>query len=186
MCLRSIIILFVNLQGKNMPTKEFKPLMGESTLFRTTPNRKWFAIAWNITSGVLGIAIVTFLLFSFLANPTENLLSSFLPVAVAKLITKFLFLGLIPLAGIAWVVEDTMCTFIGEAILTNQRIWMHGSPYAWSQSSIPLEDISSLTSRRDAIFIKQKSTRKILVQMVSDSKTFVQTYRQFIGKSKTT
>jgi hypothetical protein len=37
------------------------------------------------------------------------------------------------------------CTFIGEFILTNQRIWVRGSPYAWSQSATPLEEIASLT-----------------------------------------
>jgi hypothetical protein len=83
------------------------------------------------------------------------------------------------------VAEDLTCTFIGEFILTNQRIWVRGSPYAWSQSATPLEEIASLTWRRDAIFIKQKSTRKTQVHMISDGKLFVKAFEQFVGKSKT-
>jgi hypothetical protein len=75
--------------------------------------------------------------------------------------------------------------FIGEFILTDQHFWVRGSPYAWSQSATALEDIASLTWRRDAIFIRQKSARKIQVHMYSDGKLFVKAYEQFAGKSKT-
>ncbi|HEX7541104.1 MAG TPA: hypothetical protein VF352_03155 [Anaerolineales bacterium] len=112
----------------------------------------------------MGITILTFIIFALLAGPTEAAFISFLP---------------------AWVAEDVACTFISGFILTDQRIWIRGSPYAWSQSATPLEDIASLTYRRDAIFIRQKSTRKIQVHMFSDGKLFVKACEQFAGKSKT-
>jgi hypothetical protein len=84
----------------------------------------------------------------------------------------------------AWVVEDVACVVIGEFILTNQRIWVRGSPYAWSQSATPLDEIASLTWRRDAIFIRHKSSRKIQVHMFSEGKLFVKAYEQFTGKLK--
>jgi hypothetical protein len=168
-----------------MATVEFQPLPGESILYRTTHNRKWYVIAWKIGSGVVGITILTFIIFSMLADPTESAFTSFLPAWMASLLTKFLYLGLIPLAATAWVTEDVACTFICEFILTDQRIWVRGSPYAWSQSVTPLEDIVSLTWRRDAIFMRQKSTRKIQVHMFAEGKLFVKAYEQIIGKSKT-
>ncbi|MDP2993919.1 MAG: hypothetical protein Q8N46_02225 [Anaerolineales bacterium] len=168
-----------------MSIVEFQPQPGESILYRTTPNRKWYVIAWKIGSSVVGITILTFIIFTLLKGPTEAAFISFLPAWAASLLIKSLYLGLFPLAAAAWVAEDVACTFIGEFILTDQRIWVRGSPYAWSQSVTPLEDIVSLTWRRDAIFIKQKSNRKIQVHMISDGKLFVKAYEQFAGKSKT-
>jgi hypothetical protein len=164
---------------------EFHLQPGENILYHSTPNRKWYITVWKISSGVVGIIILTFLIFSLLADSTEGTFISFLPAWTASLLTKCLYLGLFPLALAAWVAEDVACTFIGSFILTNQRIWVRGSPYAWSQSAIPLEDISSLMWRRDAIFIRQKSTRKIQVHMVSGGKLLVKAYEQFIEKSGT-
>jgi len=168
-----------------MPIVEFQPWHGESILFRSIPNRKWYVIAWKIGSGIVGITIFTFIIFSLLAGPTEGVLISFLPAWAASLLAKFLYLGLFPLAAAAWVTEDVTSTFIGEFILTNQRIWIRGSPYAWSQCATPLADIASLSWRRDAIFVKQKSTKKIQVHMFSDGKLFMKAYEQFAKKSKT-
>ena len=167
-----------------MSTALFQPLPGEYILFRTTSNHKWYIIAWKIGSGVIGLIIFTFVLYSLAANPTENIFLSFLPVWLASLLAKFIYLGLFPLAVVAWVIEDVACSFTGEFILTDQRIWVRGSPYAWSQSAIPLEDISSLTWRRDAIFLKQESSPKIRVYMFSDGKLFVKAYEQFAGSAK--
>ncbi|HEY5270627.1 MAG TPA: hypothetical protein VII97_09845 [Anaerolineales bacterium] len=153
-----------------METVEFQPQPAESILYRNTPNRKWYVIAWKIGSGIMGITILTFIIFALFAGPTEGAFISFLPAWAASLLTKSLYLGLFLLATAAWVAEDVACTFIGEFILTNQRIWVRGSPYAWSQSATPLEDIASLTWRGDAIFIRQKSTQKIQVHMFSDGK----------------
>ena len=87
------------------------------------------------------------------------------------------------MAALAWVVEDIATTFFGEFILTNQRIWIQGSPYVWSHIEIPLGDIASLIWRRDAIFLRQKSTRKVQVHMFSDGKLFVKAYEQLLGKA---
>jgi hypothetical protein len=167
-----------------MAIKEFQSQPGEMILYRTTRNHKWYIIAWKIVSGLIGFVILTIVLFSMLAGSTESAFTTFLPAWAAGLLTKFLFLGLVPLASTAWVVEDLANTIIGEFILTDQRIWMRGSPYVWSQISTPLEDISSLTWHRDAIFIKQKSTRKLQVHMFSEGKLFVEAYQQLVGKIK--
>jgi hypothetical protein len=120
-----------------------------------------------------------------LAGPTEGAFISFLPAWAASLLTKVIVLGLIPLATAAWLAEDVACQLIGEYILTDQRIWLRSSPYVWSRCAIPLEDIDSLAWRRDAIFIRLRSTRKIQVLMISDGKLHVKAYEQFTGKSKT-
>jgi hypothetical protein len=168
-----------------MSIVEFQPQPGESILYRTTPNHKWYVIAWKISSGVVGITILTFIIYGLLAGPTEAAFISFLPAWAASLATRSLYLGLFPLTAVAWVAEEVACTYIGEFILTDQHIWVRGSPYAWSQNATPLEDIASLTWRRDAIFIKQKSSQKIQVHIFSDGKLFVKAYEQFTGKSKT-
>lgn len=168
-----------------MSIVEFQPQPGEIILFHTTPNRKWYVIAWKIGIGVVGIVILTFIIFSLLTGSTEGLFISFLPAWAASLLIKFIYLVLFPLAAATWVAEDVASTFIGEFILTDQRIWVRGSPYAWRQSAIPLEDIASLTWRRDAIFIRQKSSRKVQVHMFSDGKLFVKAYEKFADKENT-
>lgn len=167
-----------------MKISKFEVRSGEILLFRTVPNRKWYIITWKIVSGGVGVATLTFIAFLMFAGSTESVFISILPVWLANVLTKFLYLRLIPLATTAWVIEDMACTYIGEFILTDQRIWIRGSPHSWSQSVTPLEDIFSLTWRRDAIFIKQKSTHKIQVHMFSDGKLFAGAYQQFIDKVK--
>jgi hypothetical protein len=169
-----------------MAIRKFQPLPGESILFHTTPNRKWYVITWKIGSGVLGIIILSFILFSVFAGSTQRAFSPFLPPWAASLLTNSLYLALLPLLLTAWVVEDVAGTFIGDLILTNQRIWVVGSPYAWNQNEIPLEDVASLTWRRDALFLKLKSSRKIQVHMFPDGKHLVQAYQQSLGNIKTT
>jgi|GEM_PF-1524774 len=168
-----------------MPIVEFHPQPGESILYRITTNRKWYVIAWKISSGVVGIIVLTFIIYGLFAGPTETAFITFLPAWAASLLTRSLYLGPVPLVAVAWVAEEVACTLTGEFILTDQRIWVRGSPYAWSQNAIPLEDIASLTWRRDAIFMKQKSSRKIQVHIFSEGKLFVKAYEQFTGKSKT-
>lgn len=166
-----------------MPTIDFEEEPDEKILFHYTPNRKWYVIIWKIVTGGVGIAILIFVLYSLLASKTEGAFSSFLPTWIASLITNFIFLGLVPLAAVSWVIEDIASVFIGEFILTNQRIWIRGSPYAWSRCQILIDDILTMTWRRDAIFIRQKSTRKMQVHMISNGKEFVQTFQHFVGKS---
>jgi hypothetical protein len=168
-----------------MPIAQFLPHPEEEILYRTTPNRKWYVYVWKIISSIVGITILIFILYSLLASRTESVLISYLPLRTTRALINILFLGLFPLIALAWAAEDIAATYIGEFILTNKRIWMHGSPYVWSQVETPLDDIASLTWRRDAIFLKQKSTRKIQVHMFSDGKLFAKAYEQFFGKSKT-
>ena len=151
----------------------------QTILYHAMPNRKWYVSAWKIISGVVIVVILTLIVNSLLASLTDSALNSFLPAQFAGLLTKLLYLGIIPLGAASWVIEDIASTYFGEFILTDQRIWIRGSPYAWSQSDIPLEDISSLTWRRDAVFIRQKSTRKIQVLIFPEGKLFVQAYKNY-------
>ncbi len=167
-----------------MTTHHFELRPDENILYHATPNRKWYIIAWKIFSGIVVIGFLLTVVYAFAVEPTQKAFISFMPAWAAGLLTKILYLGLLPLAGGAWFAEDIACTLLGEYVLTNQRIWIRSSPYAWSQSSIPLDNISSLFWRRDAIFIKQKFTKKIQVHMISDGNLFVKTYEQYIGKSK--
>jgi hypothetical protein len=169
--------------GSEMPLIEFEVQPDETILYHAIPNRKWYIFTWKIVSGVVIVIILTFIVNSLLAGLTESALNSFLPAMFAGLLTKFLYLGIIPLGAASWAVEDMALTYIGEFILTDQRIWIRGSPYAWSQSDIPLEDISSLIWRRDAVFIRQKSTRKIQVLIFPEGKLFVQAYTKFESRS---
>lgn len=73
-----------------MSIVKFQPQPGESILYRNIPNRKWYLIAWKIGSGIVGITILTFIIFSMLAGPTEAAFISFLPAWTASLLTKFL------------------------------------------------------------------------------------------------
>ncbi len=166
-----------------MPFVDFQVKPSEKILYRNTSNRKWYVFTWKIISGFGGIAVLTLVVYSLLANRTSGAINSFLPTWIASLIPKLIFLVLIPLAGIAWVLEDIACILTGEFILTDQRVRIRGSPYAWSQSEIPIKEILSMTWRRDAIFIRQNSTRKIQVHMFSNGKSFVQAYQQFVGKT---
>jgi alpha-glucosidase (family GH31 glycosyl hydrolase) len=99
-------------------------------------------------------------------------------------LSKILYLGLVPLTGLAWVAEDLASTYLGEFILTDQRICVRGSPYAWSQSNTKLEDIASMIWRRDTIFIRKKSVRRLQVHVFSEGKQIVRTYEQLTGKNK--
>ncbi len=155
---------------------------GENILYHATPVKKWYVITWKIMSDAAIAIIFSFIIHSLLSGITESALVSVLSAVFAGILSKVLFLGLIPLGITAWAVEDIACTLIGEFIFTNHRIWIHGSPHAWSQSDTPLEDISSISWHRDAIFVRQKSTRKIQVHMFPESKLFADAYKQYIGR----
>ena len=169
--------------GNNMPIIEFEIHPGETILYHATPIRKWYVITWKIFSDAAIAIILSFIILSLLAGITESALTSVLPAIFAGVLTQILFLGIITLGITAWAVEDVACTLTGEFILTDQRIWIHGSPHAWSQSDTPLEDISSLSWHRDAIFVRNKSSRKIQVHIFSEGKLFAEAYKQYIGRS---
>jgi hypothetical protein len=169
--------------GNNMSIIEFKIHPGENILYHATPIRKWYVITWKIFSDAAIAIILSLIIHSLLAGITESALTSVLPAIFARVLTQILFLGVIPLGITSWAVEDVASTLTGEFILTDQRIWIHGSPHAWSQSDTLLEDISSLTWHRDAIFVRNKSSRKIQVHMFSEGKLFAEAYKQYVGRS---
>jgi len=162
----------------------FKIHPGEAILYHITSNNKWYIIAWKIGSGIAGIALLAYIIYFLLGDPTQNAAASFLSAWLASALTKILYLGLVPLAGLAWMVEDIASTYLGEFILTDQRIWVRGSPYAWDQSDTPLEDIASVTWRRDAIFIRKKSRRGLQVHLFPEGKQVVKTFDQLTRKNK--
>jgi hypothetical protein len=86
-----------------MSIVEFQPQLGERILYCATPNRKWYVMAWKINSDIVGIPILTFIIFALLACPKEGALISFLPAWAASLLTKSLYLGIFSLAAAAWV-----------------------------------------------------------------------------------
>jgi hypothetical protein len=166
-----------------MPIIKFEIHPGENILYHATPIRKWYVITWKIFSDAAIAIILSFIIQSLLAGITESALTSVLPAIFARVLTQILFLGVIPLGITSWAVEDVASTLTGEFILTDQRIWIHGSPHAWSQSDTLLEDTSSLTWHRDAIFVRNKSSRKIQVHMFSEGKLFAEAYKQYVGRS---
>lgn len=159
---------------------------GETILYQTQSHRTWYGLAWKMVSNLLGMALLAALLFVLLSGPSTTLLGKFLSQGLATLLSQILFLGLLPLLGLAWVVEDSISTFTGEFILTDRRMWVKGSPYTWSQGETPLEDVAAVTFRREAIFVRQRSTRKVQVHMFPEGKLIVQAYEKFIGKEKQT
>lgn len=170
------------LENNKMDPIQFQLQPGETILYRTTPDHKWYALAWKIAIGIAGVALLTFILYGLLGAPTQNAVLAFLPIWLASLLTKILYLLLVPLAGVAWVITDLASSYTGVFILTDRRIWVRGSPYAWDQSETALEDIASMTWRRDTIFIRRKATRGVQVHMFPEGKQIVKTYQQWTGK----
>jgi hypothetical protein len=158
----------------------------ESILYRSQRLQKWYSLAWRI--GVELFEVAVFILFSFIALTSLGgaILMKLLPVYVADVVSRIIFQGIAPLLIIAWFVEDTARIFTSEFILTNQRIWTKGSPYAWTPGhETLLGDIRYLSQRREALFIHLKSAKKTQVHVFPDSKEIVKAYTQFTGKSET-
>jgi hypothetical protein len=156
----------------------------ELILYRAQPSRKWYVLAWRIVVGLIEVAV--FILFSFTAftDLAKALLVTFLPVNFADALSRIIFQGIAPLGVIAWFAEDIARIFSSELILTNQRVWTKGAPYAWTAGrETPLSDIKSMSSRRDALFIHLKSTRKTQVYALPDGKQIVKVFLQFTGKT---
>jgi hypothetical protein len=154
----------------------------ETILYRSQPYRKWYDFAWRLGLTLFEVAI--FILFSVTAfmSLAGALLSKFLSPEMAAMISGIIFKDAAPVLIIAWFAEDTARTFISELVLTNQRLWTKGSPYAWTRSwETPLDNIRSMTYRRDALFVRLKSTRRTLVHMLADSKHVVEAFTQYTG-----
>ena len=167
-----------------MTSSLFQLQPGETILYRSGPKRKWYAITWRIISSLLGITFFIFLLYILLSGPLEWVLRGFLPSPTASLLSQILLLGVVPLLVAAWIAEDSLSTFTCELVLTDRRLWVKASPYAWSQTEMPLGDIDSMTFRRDAIFLRQKSTRRMQVHMFPDGRLIVKAYEQFLGRGR--
>jgi hypothetical protein len=155
----------------------------ESILYRSSPSRKWYAVLWRIALGIFEVAL--FMLFSFTAftSLAKGLLAIFLPADMADGVSRVLFQGMAPLLVIAWLVEDTVRIFKSELILTSQRIWTKGSPFAWTPDrETPLSEIRSMSAQRDTLFVHLKSTKKTQVHMFPDCKEIAKTFTQFTGR----
>jgi hypothetical protein len=157
---------------------------GESILYYSQSIRKWYVLAWRIGIGIFEVAIFIFFSFTWFTNLTKGLLATFLPANVADVISRLIFQGMMPLLVLAWFAEDAARVFASDLILTDQRVWTKGYPYAWTpERETPLSDVKSMSSRRDALFIHLRSTRKTQVHVLPDCKQIVKAFTQFTGRS---
>ena len=163
-----------------MKTVSFELLAGEKEVYRSTPPRVWLAVAWKLIIGILTGAVMTYLLFTVLSPWMSRLLASVVSDASGELMTNILFLGLVPLLAAGWVADDVASVFTAACILTNQRLWVHGSPHAWSHEEIPIQDIAALSFRKGALFIRRRSIRKIQVFMFPDARQLHDAYERMI------
>ena len=169
-----------------MPKSSIQLNSGETILYSSQPSRRWYAIAWKVVIGL--IEVIIFFVFSVTALTTllNALLSTFLPSGIADLMSKITFQGIAPFLVAAWFVEDTARIFTSELVLTSQRFWSRGSPYAWTPArEIPLSGIKSISFRREAIFIHLTTTKKPQVHMAADAKQIVKAFEQYTGKAGT-
>jgi hypothetical protein len=153
------------------PQPEFEIHPGETILFRARPNRKWPLVAWKIFCGLLILPMAAFTLLAIGSRWATWLLT----LAVA--LTSLLLLG--------YFVEDVARLFTGDCLLTDQRFWSKGYPYAWSRAKeIPVAEIESMTYRRDALFLRLKTSRKLQVYILADGKLLSQAFLQVSGKDR--
>ena len=157
----------------------------ESILYRSRPSHQWYMLAWRIGIGILEVFIFILLSLISFTNIGKTILATFLPLSLADGLSRVLFQGIVPILITAWFAEDTARIFTSELILTSQRIWSKGSPYAWSSAQeIPLINIKSISARRDAIFIHLKNTKKVEVLVFPNGKQIVDAFTQFMQKTE--
>jgi len=157
---------------------------GESILYRSRPSQQWYMLAWRIGIGIIEVFIFIILSLISFTGIGKTILVTFLPLGLADGLSRVIFQGIVPILITAWFAEDTARIFTSELILTSQRIWTKGSPYAWSSAQeIPLTNIKSLSARRDAIFIHLKNTKKVEVLVFPNGKQIVDAYTQFTEKT---
>jgi hypothetical protein len=141
-------------------------------------------LAWRIGIGILEVFIFILLSLISFTGIGKTILATFLPLSLADGLSRVIFQGIVPILITAWFAEDTARIFTSELILTSQRIWTKGSPYAWSSArEIPLTNIKSISARRDAIFIHLKNTKKVEVLVFPNGKQIVDAYTQFTEKT---
>jgi hypothetical protein len=163
---------------------EFTPGPSENILFESAARTQVLRIAWRIFTGLLVILILVFVINTVLSGWLTQLLSTFLPEAISSLLADLILLGIVPAILLLWQVDDAASSILGRFILTNQRIWIRSSPHTWSFSEIPLDDIATMRCQRDAIFLRQKSIRKLQVHMFPEAKKFTAAYESFIKSAK--
>ena len=158
----------------------------ESILYRSRPSHQWYMVAWRIGLGLLEAILFIFLSFISFTNIGKALLGTFLPLSIADGLSRLVFQGIVPVLIVVWFAEDIARIFTSEFILTNQRIWTKGSPYAWDRGhTIPLAEIKSMSARRDAIFIRLTSFKKIQVHTFPNGRQIVEAYLKNLEKSGT-
>jgi hypothetical protein len=172
-----------NSASKKFPSS-FELQAGENILYQTTGHPSWYTIAWKIFSGLITIAVLALISWFVLSGPVNSLLAKVIPSAASSVVAQILCLGLIPLIVIAWVAQDIASTIIGKFVLTDKRLWVRGSPYAWNITETQLDEIESLTYRRDAVFIRLKASKRILVHMLPDGKLLAKVYQDHFGKPR--
>ncbi len=157
----------------------FQQQIHEVILYRSRPSLRWYSLAWKILLGLFEVLAVTVLVAIFLQGVIEHGLSSFLPSAAAGITARILCLGLVPLVVTLWAAEDIASDLTAEYVLTDRRLWVKGSPYFWSQSETPLADIQAMLVRREAVFIRLKSMKKVQVHMLPDGKDLVEAFERY-------
>jgi len=166
---------------KKLPAFEISA--GEKILYETIERRPWYSTAWKIAGDSIAVGMLTVISWLAFSVWIDGLLLNFLSPTLASILTKVLCLGLVPLLVTAWAAEDVARIFTGKFVLTDQRLWVRGSPYAWNATETPLNDIESLVFRRDALFIRLKSSRKLLVHMLPDGKLLAKVYKDSLEKA---
>jgi len=153
------------------PQSEFEIHPGETILFRARPNRKWPLVAWKIFSGLLVLPMAAFTLLAIGSRWATWLL--ILAVALTSLLL------------LAFFVEDIARLFTGDCLLTDRRFCSKGYPYAWSRAKeIPVAEIEAMTYRRDALFLRLKTNRKLQVYVLADGRLLAQAFQQARDKDR--
>ena len=159
----------------------------ESILSRSQPAHQWYMLAWRIGVGFIEAFILVLLSVISFTGIARALLANILPSGVADGLSRAIFQGIVPILITAWFAEDTSRIFTSKLILTNQRIWTKGWPYAWSSGrETRLADIKSLSAQRDAIFIHLNYTKKVQVLVFPNGKQIVQAFEQLTEKTSST
>jgi hypothetical protein len=172
--------------GRTTMNNPFQLNPDESILFRSRPSHDWFSLVGRIGIGILEVIIFLLLSLISFTNLGKTILATFLPASFSEWLSQAIFQGILPILITAWFAEDTARIFTSELILTSQRIWTNGSPYAWSSGKETLlTNIQSFSARRDGVFIRLKNTKKVQALMFPNGKQIVEAYNHFTGKPGT-
>jgi hypothetical protein len=170
--------------NNNMVNSAFIVSPDETIYYRSQPSTKWYHVAWKLVSGLLAIIIFVYISVNAFTNIAGSILFNRIPPASASFFSQLLCTWIVPLLAVAWFVEDFIQTFTSEFILTDRRVWVKGSPYAWNPGrNILLGEIESMVFRRGAIFIRCRSDRRPQIHMFPDGRVIVNTYQELIQRT---